>query len=317
MGRALPRWLHLKHGRYYLVREGRWLALSRDRHDALIEYARLTAQPAHGPLAELLERALADMKKSVAASTHKNYRSAANRVREAFAEFRPEQVRPHHVARFLDDACDTPSMANLLRSFLRGVFVRAVRWGIVESDPTRDIKPFRTAKRDRYISAEEYLAIRAQATPTLACLMDLAYLTGQRLGDVMKLRYADITEAGVFVRQQKTGARVLIAMTPDLEAAIAEARAIHQSVKGLTLLHRRDGRPLAYGTIHHQWLQACEAAGVQDAHFHDLRAAAATDAQAQGLDSRTLLGHTTESSHRRYLRSKLVPVAKPVKARKS
>lgn len=34
------------------------------------------------------------------------------------------------------------------------------------------------------------------------------------------------------------------------------------------------------------------------------------------MDSRTLLGHTTESSHNRYLRSKIVHVAQPVPARR-
>ena len=56
----------------------------------------------------------------------------------------------------LSDPQDTPSMANLLRAFLRGVFVRAVRWGIVEADPTRDIRPFKTSKRTRYITDAEF-----------------------------------------------------------------------------------------------------------------------------------------------------------------
>ncbi|WP_184415215.1 tyrosine-type recombinase/integrase [Rhodocyclus tenuis] len=307
----------MKHGRYYLVRENKWHPLARNLHDALVEYARLTAGPESGALGELVSRTLTDMKKTVADSTYKNYTSCSRRVLEAFAEFTPQQIKPQHVASFLDDNKATPSMANLLRSFLKGMFARAVRWGVVETNPVRDIGQFKTKKRDRYITAAEYAAIREKATPTLQCLMDLAYITGQRMGDVLKVKYSDISEAGVFVKQQKTGQRVLIAMTPDLDAAIKQARAIHQSVKGLTLLHKRDGAPLAYGTIHHQWKKACSDAKVEDAHFHDIRAAAATDAKAQGLDSKTLLGHTTDSSHNRYLRSKETPVAKPNRARKS
>jgi len=186
----------------------------------------------------------------------------------------------------------------------------------VEADPTRDIEQFTTGKRDRYITAGEYDRIREHATPTLACLMDIAYITGQRMGDCRHIRYSDISEAGVYVKQQKTKARVLIAMTSDLAEVIARARALHQSVKGLTLFHRRDGTPIPYGTLYHQWTNACRDAKVEDAHFHDIRAAAATDAKAQGLDSRTLLGHTTESSHNRYLRSKETKVATPNKARR-
>lgn len=314
--RSLPKWMHEKHGRFYYVRENRWHPLSRDYAQALTQYAELISRRGAHALQDLIDRALADMAKEVAPATLKNYRTCSRRALEAFDEFAPDQIRPKHIAAFLDDNKDTPSMANLLRSFLRGVFVRGVRWGIVETDPTRDIKPFRTGKRTRYITDGEFAAIHAQASPVLQCLMDIAYITGQRIGDVMSIRYADITDAGLYVEQDKTGARVLITMTPDLADAISRARELHQSVKGLTLFHRRDGRPLAYNTIYGHWARACEAAHVEDVHFHDIRAASATDASAAGLDSKTLLGHTTESSHRRYLRSKVVPVAQPVPARK-
>lgn len=317
MARTLPRWMHQKHGAYYLVRNNKWHRLAGNLHDALVEYARLTAGPDKGVLGDLVTRTLADMKLTVAASTFKNYTSCSRRVLKSFAEFTPQQIRPYHIASFLDLNKATPSMANLLRSFLKGMFTRAVRWGIVEANPVRDIEQFKTEKRDRYITAEEYAEIRKNATPTLACLMDIAYITGQRMGDCRHIKYSDISEAGVFIKQQKTKARVLIAMSPDLAEVIARARSLHQSVKGLTLFHRRDGTPIPYGTLYHQWSNACRDAKVDDAHFHDIRAAAATDAKAQGLDSKTLLGHTTESSHNRYLRSKETKVATPNRARKS
>lgn len=319
--RVLPRWMHLKHGAYYLVRteggKARWTFLSRDREAALCEYARRTSGPAKGAFSELVDRALDDMKTSIAPSTYKNYRSCSKIAVEAFQGFKPAQVLPVDVAQLLDDNAHHPSMANLLRSFLKGVFTRAVRWGVVESNPVRDIKPFRTKKRTRYITADEFQAIRAAASPTMQCLMDVAYITGQRIGDVMGIRYADITDAGLYVEQDKTGGRILIAMTPDLAAAIQRARELHKSVKGLTLFHRRDGSRLSSTTMYGHWVRACKAAKVEDANFHDIRAASATDAKAQGIDSRALLGHTTESSHNRYLRSKEVPVAQPVPARKS
>ena len=152
---------------------------------------------------------------------------------------------------------------------------------------------------------------------TIRCLMDIAYLTGQRVGDCLRIKYADISSEGIFFKQQKTGAKVIVAMTPDLDAAITRARSLHESVKGLTLFHRRDGSLIPYSTIREQWSRACKAAGVENARFHDIRAAAATDAKARGLDSKTLLGHTTESSHNRYLRAKEVKVATPNKSRNS
>lgn len=316
MARLLPRWLHLKHGGYYYVRDNRWRLLSRDYGAALAEYARIVGRPGSG-VGKLVDRALADMRPGIATSTYAVYSICAERVTEAFAEFAPPQIRPVHVAQFLDDAKATPSMANTLRAFLLNVFNRAVRWGIIESNPARDIKPFPVRRhRDRYITAAEQAAIRAAATPTLQCLIDVAYLTGQRISDVLAMRLADIAPEGVFVRQRKTGARVLIEMTADLADAITRAKSLHGSVRGLTLFHKRDGSPLAYKTIYGHWRAACAAAGVADARFHDLRAAAATDAKAAGQDSRALLGHTTESAHAGYLRSREIVHARPVRARK-
>lgn len=316
--RTLPRWMHEKHGAYYLVRANKWHRLGKDLHDALVEYARLTAGPNKAEFSKLVTDTLADLKvDGLAASTLKNYSIAADKILEAFADFTPQQVKPHNVARFLDSWKSTPSAANHCHAMLRNMFKRAVRWGIVEVDPTRDIEPFKTSARDRYITATEFAAIHQHATPTLQCLMDIAYITGQRIGDCRHIRYEDISEAGIFVKQKKTKAKVLISMTPDLQEVVNRARSLHTSVKGMTLFHTRKGTPIPYGTLYHQWQVACRAAGVKDANFHDIRAAAATDAKASGQDSKTLLGHTTDASHKRYLRSKETPVATPNKRRKA
>ena len=65
--------MHQKHGAYYLVRNNKWTRLAGNLHDALVEYARLTAGPDKGALGDLVSKTLADMKLTVAASTFKNY----------------------------------------------------------------------------------------------------------------------------------------------------------------------------------------------------------------------------------------------------
>lgn len=72
--------MHEKHGAYYLVRQNKWHRLSGNLHDALVEYARLTAGPDKGALGELVSKTLADMKLAVAASTFKNYTTCSRQV---------------------------------------------------------------------------------------------------------------------------------------------------------------------------------------------------------------------------------------------
>jgi len=308
--------MHEKHGAFYLVRQNKWRHLGRNLHDALVEYARLVAGNDSDKLENLVSRVLADMAKTVAAGSFRVYRHSATRFLASFGKFAPEQIKPFHIARFMDDMKGTPGMANNCHNFMRGLFKRAVRWGVIEFNPMRDIDRMRTRPRERYITAEEFNRIYRHATPTLQCLMDLAYITGQRIVDLFNIRHADITGDGIFFRQKKTGTRILVKMTPDLSDVIARAKSLHSSGKGAALLfHRRDGTLLRYPTINEHWRKACQAAGVENAKFHDIRAAAATDARAEGLDSRKLLGHTTEQSHNRYLRSRETPVATPNKRR--
>jgi integrase len=60
--------------------------------------------------------------------------------------------------------------------------------------------------------------------------------------------------------------------------------------------------------IYKRWKAACAAARIEDANIHDLRAMAATDARAQGIDAQAMLGHTDAATTRIYLRDKVVPV---------
>jgi len=208
-------------------------------------------------------------------------------------------------------------LANMMRNVLKVVFNKAVLLGLTDSNPVASVPPLKTKRRDRYITEQEFQAIRTKATPTLQAIMDICYITGQRIGDVLKIRYSDIEDDGISVQQEKTGNRLKIRMTADLRDAIGQARALHRSVKGFHLFHTRQGKPFSYWTIRTLWQRATTSAGVEDAHIHDIRAKAATDAKAQGLDSKSLLGHASESAHLRYLRGKETPVAEPVRIRKS
>lgn len=315
---GLPKCMYQKHGAYYLVRKNQWVRLSDNLHDALVEYARLTSGPDGSALAELVTNVLKDLEsEKLADSSMRMYRSHAKRFLDAFVEFRPDQIRPYHIAKYLDSMKSTAGAANISLAWIRNVFKRAVRWGVVEADPSRDIERFKAQARDRYITKAEYAAIHKEAGPALQCLMDIAYLTGQRIGDCLNIRYSDISDDGILFHQQKTKAKVLVSMTPDLRDSVQKAKSLHSNVKGLTLFHKRNGSPITYSMMYQQWKKACAAAEVGNANFHDIRAAAGTDAKAEGRDSKTLLGHATDTAHKRYLRSKETPIATPNKARKA
>lgn len=312
--RHLPACIYLKSGSYYLVKGNKWHNLGKDLAVALRDYAgRISSEGDTVP--SLLERYMASL--NLAKSTMSSYGTAKNHLVKIFHEFRPDQIRVRDINEMMFAFRDKPGTANLLRNVLSGALDLAIIEGLVEHNPCRDAKPLKVKARDRYVTDDEYAKLYASANPSLKVIMDLLYITGQRIGDVLSIKYSDITEHGVQFSQQKTGKKLIVGWNDDLRSAVKRAKELHQSVKGLTnLLHGRDGKPIPYSRIQEQFERLRNRVGLPDIHIHDLRAKAGTDAKSSGLDSMALLGHTTESSHKRYLRGRDVPVVSGVSFRK-
>lgn len=306
--RNLPPCVYLRHGAYYFVKAGKWTRLGTELPSALTEYARLHQQP-KGGMSALIEEALPHILKGKADATVKQYKVAARKLQEILAEFAPTQVTPRDVAQIRRSMSDTYAVANRTITVLRLVFDYALEEQLVEANPCVGIKRLAQHARTRRILPIEYQAIRAKAKPLLQVIMDLCYLTGQRIGDVLTIKRADLKDEGIYIEQQKTGARLMVAWTPELRAVVDQAKALHGGVAGMTyLLKGVNKQAPTYHMIWKQWTKACEAAGVEDANLHDLRAMSGTEAEAQGHDPQALLGHTDRKMTRRYLRDRTVPV---------
>lgn len=306
--RHLPPCVYLSHNSYYLVRNGVWEPLGKDKGAALAEYARRVSETAKGGMGELIERVLAHIAPSKSVTTNNQYRQIGRRLKAIMAEFLPDQVRPKHVAAIKVKYAHTPFYANRMVSVLRMIFSYALEWQLVESNPCIGVRRHPEAKRERYLTDEEFLAIREASGPRLQMIMDLCYLTGQRISDVLKIRLSDIQPEGMAFRQGKTGAKLLVGWNDDLRAVVARAEK-HGKIRYLTLLHNRKGKAPDYSTVKIQWDAARTKAGIKDARIHDIRAKALTDAKRQGLDPQLLAGHTDARMTARYIRLRETPLA--------
>lgn len=299
----LPQGMYHRHGAYYLVRRGKWQRLGPDLRSALAEYASILEAPPGG-MAALIDSAFPYLTRDVAANTRKSYLQASRRLKKAFAEFGPEQVKPKHVAAFKIAMANTPGLANHCLTFLRLVFAYALDNQMVESNPAVGIRPYRLKKRTRLLTPGEYGAIYAQAGPRLQVIMDLCIRTGQRISDVLKIRRADLVPEGIRFQQQKTGTKGVVPWTPELRAIVERAKTLRGNIRSLTLLHDRSGKAPTYWATREQWDDARRTAGVTDARIHDLRAFAATHARKQGKNATALLMHASPAQTERYLREK-------------
>jgi integrase len=301
----LPPCVYLHHGAYFHVKAGRWSRLGTTLQGALAAYARIHEQP-NGGMTDVIDAAIATW--DVKPSTMRQYKTAAAKLKKILAEFSPDQVKSKHVAQIKVALRDTPNMANRILSVLRQGFSYALEQGLVETNPVVGIERHKEAKRKRLITADEYGAIYLRAGQRLQVIMDLLSLTGQRIGDVLRIHRTDLVDDGIRFTQEKTGAKLVVRWTPGLRAVVDRANGLGGNVRALTLLYNRRGKPPDYKTIHEQWQAACKAAGVADANLHDLRAMAITQSKKEGLDPTALAGHATAAQTVRYLRDREIPV---------
>ncbi|MFA9439453.1 tyrosine-type recombinase/integrase [Uliginosibacterium sp. sgz301328] len=259
---------------------------------------------------DLASRWEAQLSDDLATTTRNQYKLAITKIRLAFREFSPSDIRPTDVAQWMDSMRDKPNMANRCRSVLKMMMDLAVRHGEAASNPVISITPHKEKKRDRYITDREYLAIRQQCSPSIALVVDMCYLTAQRIDDVLGITLADVSNEGITFRQKKTGKRLMVQMSAAMQDIIDQSKRLGAgNVRSIYLLPGRGGKRRHYTVVRDAWDSACEKAGVADAHLHDLRAKSLTDADNQGLNAQLLGGHASRQMTERYIRRRKTDVA--------
>ena len=303
----LPPRMARKGRSYYYVCNSprRWIPLGPDLARAKRLWAQYECSVQATTVGELVERYTLDL--DCAENTRRQYRSYAKALGDAFP-MPATELRAPHVALWRDQNRHRRAYVNGCLAVLKCAYGKGREWGVVDHDPS--VQRFTLEARDRYLTDAEFRAIRQRAPAWLQVAMDLAYLTAARPVDVRSLRWDQVGTA-VEVRQQKTGARQAFTLTPELAEVLASAR--KRPVVGLYVVADGKGRRISKDRLEDAFRAACEAARVAGAQFRDLRAKAATDAEAAGQDYQRLLGHTSQRMSDRYLKGRRTVKVEPVR----
>ncbi|GAB4303613.1 MAG: hypothetical protein Kow0096_25710 [Thiohalomonadaceae bacterium] len=174
----------------------------------------------------------------------------------------------------------------------------------------------REHRRDRYISDDELRWLHSAADEQWQCIIELAYVTAARRGDLMKMHLSDLERDVLVIRQGKTEARVRYELTPELHSIIDRAKKLRRRVGTLHLFATRDGKPYSESGWESSWRRIRERAGVENVHFHDLRAKALTDAKrAAGRDyAQALAAHASGDMTEAYIRARDSIVVRPLQS---
>jgi len=313
----LPPRMYCKCGTYYYVAsqgEKRiWINLGKDIGIAKRKWAELSGDEPTGSMAALMDRYMQEVAPKKAPRTYKDNISEAENLQKVFGQMECKDIKPMHVAKYLDMRGETaPVRANREKALLSHIFTMGMRWGIVNFNPCRGVHRNPEDKRDRYITDDEFSSVWNKANPTIRCLMDLAYLTAQRIGDLIDLRRSDINTDGIYFQQNKTKKKLLVVMTPELKAVLERAYAIHPKIKSMFLFSTRKGQQYTYDGLSSMFKRSVKLAKVEGFHFHDIRAKALTDAKRDGQDAQSLAGHTTEAMTAHYIKRRQVEEVFPL-----
>lgn len=290
-------------GSDYVMAVRKWSELMQREEEALLA-ADFEA------LADRYER---DVLTLQAKSTQATRKGDMKMLREFFCSPTPaplESIKPTHIAQLLHWKRDHPTTANRLKRVFSHMFNMARAWGYTDREnPCTGIKGFELGKRDVYITDTVYRAIWDAATAPLRDAMDLAYLTGQRPSDTLKMTESDIADGVLSIKQRKTGAKLRIRIEGELAAAIERIseRKCKYKVWCANLTVNMHGLPLTKQTLRGQFEKARKvaakanpkiAAEINATWFYDLRAKAADDtAELHGDQAAAnLLGHDSVST---------------------
>lgn len=193
-----------------------------------------------------------------------------------------------------------PAMANLTLSVLRLLLEFAVAKRMRPDNPARRVDRFQAGAHHTWTDHE--LQWFEQRWP-LGTRERLAYAlllyTGQRGGDVVRMRRSDLREGLIYLRQQKTRTELVIPVHPVLDAALKAYPA-----KGLHLIGDSAGRPITRDALT-KWLgRAIADAGLPDECVpHGLRKAAMRRLAERGADVKQIAavsGHKSLREVQRY-----------------
>lgn len=323
----LPPNVYFKHGAYYYVkssiingkRKRKWTWLGATFNEAMAAWAKIfNTSNVIISMNDLFLRYMAEIAPKKSEASYKQNLIQMQNLIIFFGELKPEEVTPVDVYRYLDlRALKVKVAPNREKALLSHVFSMAIRWGIAKDNPCRHVKRLPEKPRKRYITEEEFLAVRSISPPIQKCLMDFAYLTGQRISDILKIKIADLLEEGILIKQNKTGSEFIIRWSDDLRNVVKQITDISCSnIYSFTLFCNRNGQKISYSAFKSAWKRTMKKALENnliktDFRFHDLRAKTGSDAEDINHAS-NLLGHKdTKITERVY--SRKMKMVKPLK----
>lgn len=312
---------------YYVTADGKEKGLGRNKHFAVLEAAKLNCDRVIKTTEIITFVTVATRYQSEVIPLKAKGTQISNNValRKILAFFGDppaplDKIEPHHIKQYLEWRKDFTASANNEVALFHHIWAKAREWGYTKYPcPSEGVQRYKVKFRDIYVEDNILEKLYECADQQLRDLMDVAYLTGQRPVDIVKMQHTQIVDDVLHITQQKTGAKLRIAITGKLKEIISRRVATTQ----IYLFHNKYGNPLTPNMLSQWFIDLRKKTietypefkdEIQSVQFRDLRAKAGTDKfLSSGTESaQKQLGHTTPQMTKRYIRKdKIIQPTKP------
>ena len=311
MKRELPAYCYLRHGRYvYFERRGqkaKRITAEVGTPEFWAQYAVLMKggpPPATRRDFNALVRSyrLSDRFSRLAPRTRADYDNVLEWIERKLGKLPVAGLERRHVIEARDVNAATVRFANYIIQVLSVVMEHAIDlgWRDAGTNPARGVSTLSSGRAQRQPWPQDLIqAFRAAAGPRALLIFELCLGTGQRIGDVLKMRWDDIDADGINVTQGKTGAALWVPFTPSLRAVLAATPRV-----GMTICaHGKFGRPTSYRMAADIVMEVRTKIGAEAYDLHSLRYTAAAELAALGCSDEliaSVTGHRTLAMVRKY-----------------
>lgn len=294
-GKGLPSRVVISRGWYFYIHPTEktasgspaWKKLARegDVSGMYRQLAQVQAGDAAGTMGALFKKYRAEILPTKAPKTQKMQGKELDRLEAVFGRMDPDGIEPSMIVQYLTER-GAPVAANREVALLSHIFTKGIRWQLAGKNPCLRSLVERNEEKPRRHKIADSDLMRAWllARPWMRALMALGYVTGQRQGDLARIRETDFTARGLCVLQGKTGTELLLEWTPNLRAVKTYCLRVRaeqkvRQLKGWLICNSRGGQ-LTAQTIKREWkrvMAALQAEGGARFQFRDIRPRSATD----------------------------------------
>ncbi len=343
----LPPRVYAKHGAFYYFHpataanpKGRWERLGTDITAAKRRAADIVQGMSAGFgtvsywMAHFLDACRERVKaRTLAPRTLSDYETDSEAILAMFGKMYPAGLEAHHKALYLDQAVadDRPVRGNrefAVLSAMMSWLVRTNQAGVKLNPFLRSgIKRNTETKRERYVEDDEMKRTLEHAPVQVWALAHLVYRTLQRPEDIICWTLRNITMRraadGRIVRiirneqakmETRGGKTVDIEITDEIQQILDRLTAAPTKLRGMTLIHRRDGQPYTYDGLSAMLKRRQKTAGVKSFGFYDLKGKGATDMWLSGIpleQIQVLCGHESITTTETYIKRRWRGIVTP------